>query len=210
LELLRLVVPPETIEVLPPRSADELSFDELHDWNGIANRLTEVARSKCDDVLTQIESRGPTEGDDSTVVIAADTIIVATDNSEQPRVLGQPPEDDSWCETVRDWFVNYLIGRTHVAATSLQLAGPHGTRVERLVQSEVTFRPGTECWLDWYLATGEPRGKAGGYALQGAGSVFVSYVEGSLSNVVGLPLEALLEAADAAGIVTRSASFGRT
>ena len=47
--------------------------------------------------------------------------------------------------------------------------------------------------MNWYLLTGEPRGKAGGYALQGAGSVFIEKVEGSLSNVVGLPLEALLE-----------------
>ena len=44
-------------------------------------------------------------------------------------------------------------------------------------------------WLDWYISTGEPLGKAGGYAIQGAGSVMVTKVEGSYSNVVGLPIE---------------------
>jgi septum formation protein len=62
------------------------------------------------------------------------------------------------------------------------------------------MRPDVEPWLDWYIATGEPQGKAGGYAVQGAGSVFVTKIEGSYSNVVGLPLEetlALLREADA-------------
>ena len=47
--------------------------------------------------------------------------------------------------------------------------------------------------LDWYLSTQESRGKAGGYAIQGAGSIFVNRIEGSLSNVVGLPLETVFE-----------------
>jgi septum formation protein len=70
---------------------------------------------------------------------------------------------------------------------------PDGRRAERLVESKVTFRPDVEPWLNWYLLTGEPKGKAGGYALQGAASVFITKVEGSLSNVVGLPLEATME-----------------
>jgi len=51
------------------------------------------------------------------------------------------------------------------------------------------MRPDVEPLLDWYLSTGESRGKAGGYAIQGAASVFVTQVSGSLSNVIGLPLE---------------------
>jgi len=69
-----------------------------------------------------------------------------------------------------------------------------GTSVERIVKSDVTFIPDVERHLEWYIRTGEPRGKAGGYAIQGAGSIFISKVTGSLSNVVGLPLEALLDA----------------
>ena len=54
------------------------------------------------------------------------------------------------------------------------------------------MRKDADTLLDWYLTTGESRGKAGGYAIQGAASVFVTQVEGSLSNVVGLPLEETL------------------
>ena len=60
------------------------------------------------------------------------------------------------------------------------------------MKTEVSFHADVSPWLPWYLSTGESRGKAGGYALQGAGSVFVSKVRGSLSNVIGLPLEELL------------------
>ncbi|HXY34093.1 MAG TPA: Maf family protein, partial [Planctomycetaceae bacterium] len=66
-------------------------------------------------------------------------------------------------------------------------------RMTRVVTSRVTFVEDVDRWLDWYLSTEEPRGKAGGYALQGAGSIFIAKVEGSLSNVVGLPLAELLE-----------------
>ena len=53
--------------------------------------------------------------------------------------------------------------------------------------------PDVEPWLEWYLSTGESLGKAGGYALQGAGSLFIEEVRGSLSNVIGLPVRELAE-----------------
>jgi septum formation protein len=101
--------------------------------------------------------------------------------------------DDSWPAAVRQWFRDYYIGKTHAAATGLVVARPNGERLARVVRSEVTFRADGERWVDWYIRTGEPRNKAGGYAIQGAGSVFIERVEGSLSNVVGLPLAELME-----------------
>ena len=62
-----------------------------------------------------------------------------------------------------------------------------------MIESNVVFDGNAKKWLDWYLSTGEPLGKAGGYGIQGAGGVFVSRVEGSIANVVGLPLNAVLE-----------------
>ena len=62
-----------------------------------------------------------------------------------------------------------------------------------MVSTEVSFIDDVESRLEWYIETEEPRGKAGGYAIQGAGSIFISRVAGSLSNVIGLPLEALLD-----------------
>ncbi len=62
-----------------------------------------------------------------------------------------------------------------------------------VARTKVTFRTLDEGMLDWYLATGEWRGRAGGYAIQGAGAALVRSVEGDYENVVGLPLATLLE-----------------
>jgi septum formation protein len=133
------------------------------------------------------------------IVIAADTVVIV-DRGGLLHVLGQPPADDTWQETVRRWFREDFAGKTHTVATALCLerlhknsGGPPSPRLTRVVTSRVTFVDDVDRWLEWYLATGEPCGKAGGYALQGAGSIFIAKVEGSLSNVVGLPLAELLE-----------------
>jgi septum formation protein len=147
---------------------------------------------KAADVKQQLALKNPADVGGA-VIIAADTTIVATAADGSLHVLGQPPEDDFWKETVRTWFREYYAGRMHRALTGLCVHGPGGRIAERIVTTEVTMIANAESRLEWYIGTGEPRGKAGGYAIQGAGSVFVSQVAGSLSNVVGLPLEALLE-----------------
>ena len=156
--------------------------------------MLEIARHKSNQVREQLNLE---EGDlferPRTLIIAADTTVVVGDSHGRPLVLGQPPEIADWREVVRTWFVEHYAGRTHLAMTAVHVTTPDGRTAERVVETRVTFRPDVVTWLNWYLLTGEPRGKAGGYALQGAGSVFVEKVEGSLSNVVGLPLEALLE-----------------
>lgn len=188
-ELLEMLVPPESIDVRPPRSSDELDFEGLTSWLEIAQRLQRIAREKNDDVLSQLSA-----SDELQLALTADTTIVATDAEGCYRVLGQPPNDDSWREVVRNWFCDLYAGRSHIAATSICLTDPRtGRRLERIVQSHVWVRDDVEPLLDWYLATDEPLGKAGGYALQGLASVFVTRIEGSITNVVGLPLEALVE-----------------
>jgi len=201
-ELLSLLVPAEQIEVVPPANADEPGFDGLTDWPSIRAQLQQIARRKADQVRSQLGSRAS-----SATIIAADTTIVCGENAKPPAwgcdpadilvppliVLGQPPERDDWADVVRDWFRHHYAGRTHLAATAVCVVTPDGIPAERVVTTAVTMRDDVEPWLDWYLATGEPRGKAGGYALQGAASVFITRVVGSLSNVVGLPVEALAE-----------------
>ncbi len=189
-ELLELLVPPDSIDVRPPLSSDELGFDGLTSWLEIAQRLQRIAREKNDDVLAQLTPRI----EEAELVLTADTVIVASDADARLQVLGQPPADESWREVVRGWFRDLYAGRSHIAATAVCLTDrPTGRRLERIVQSHVWVRDDVEPLLDWYLATDEPRGKAGGYALQGLGSVFLTRVEGSITNVVGLPLEALVE-----------------
>lgn len=188
--------------------SDEPGFDKLQTWSKIEQRLQQVALHKCRDVLGHLkpaaiaaDRRPPQDRSgqdhsgeiDFAAVITADTVIVAQASASRLAVLGQPPDDDSWADVVRGWFRRYYFGRTHTAATAVCVATPAGATIERLVKSDVTFRSDGERWLEWYIATGEPRGKAGGYAIQQAGSVFVQRVEGSLSNVIGLPLEVLLE-----------------
>ena len=193
-ELLSLLVPSEEIEIRPPVNSDELGFDGLTTWLEIAQRLQLIAREKNDDVCEQISQDVSVHNDVPLLVLTADTTIVATDSMNRFHVLGQPPQDETWPEIVSGWFRNLYAGRSHIAATALCLTDwPVGRRIERIVQSHVLFRDDVEPFLDWYLATGEPRGKAGGYALQGLASVFVTRVEGSITNVVGLPLEALIE-----------------
>lgn len=198
-ELLGLIVPPEKIQVVPSRVA-EARFEGLADLAGIETRLRDIARRKGADVWDQVRGEGSSENAVESVVIAADTIIVVEDPRNGFRVLGQPPADETWKEVVRTWFRRYYSGRTHRAMTVLCVSTSSGRVIERLAVSEVTFIADVEHQLEWYVTTGESRGKAGGYAIQGAGSVFVEEVRGSLSNVVGLPLEDLLESFKELGI----------
>ncbi|MFN0053736.1 MAG: Maf family protein [Planctomycetales bacterium] len=189
LALLQLLVSHSVIEVRPPRSPDEAGFAGLHDLSSIRQRLMEIARGKAADVWEQMS-----EDALSPIIIAADTVIVVEEAAGRSLVLGQPPSDETWPDIVRGWFRDYYAGRTHRALTALVLRSGDQAPIERVVETEVMMRPDVEPLLEWYLSTGEPRGKAGGYAIQGAGSVFVIRLSGSLSNVVGLPLEALREA----------------
>lgn len=187
LELLSLLLPVDRIVVWPPRDAAEPGFDSLHTWPEIETQLAAIARAKNDDVRSELESGSPT-------VLTADTVIVGQAGDSVLHALGQPPEDDSWRETVWQWFQTYYLGKTHTAVTALCVTSGDGRRQERLVKTDVAFRADAEPFLDWYLDTGEPQGKAGGYALQGAGGLFVERIEGSPSNVVGLPLRETCEA----------------
>jgi nucleoside triphosphate pyrophosphatase len=197
LELLRLIVPEQRIDVVPPESAEEPDFSGVHDWPAIECRLSEVATVKCNDVLRHVDPDG------FAAVIAADTVIVASDDDGRLVVLGQPPDGEGWESVVREWFERYLLGKDHVAASGLCVATADGRRRECIVKTRVRFDASAQCWLDWYLRTGEPRGKAGGYGIQGAGGLFVSEIDGSLSNVVGLPLRELLGILEELGIVDR-------
>ena len=108
LELLQQIVPAEAIEVLPPSSSVEAGFEGLADWPAVEGRLLEIARGKCADVLDQLSAR---RADPRRIVITADTIVVVRGNGGRLVVLGQPPEDASWPEVVRRWFLDYYAGK---------------------------------------------------------------------------------------------------
>ena len=146
-------------------------------------------------------------------VIAADTAVIAGGADRGPgdgdlTVLGKPPADD-WERTVRRWFRTYYVGRTHVAATAISVAarGPGAAQAvgkrpgvahpvhfaEAVVRTRVTVRADAERHLDRLIAAAEPQGRAGGAAIAGLfGALLVERVDGSLSNVSGLPLRETL------------------
>jgi septum formation protein len=96
-----------------------------------------------------------------------------------------------------------LSGRAHEVHTRFLLAAPEGVHEETVI-TRVTFRPLTEARARAYAQTGEGLDKAGGYAVQGLASAFVSRIEGSYSNVVGLPACEVMMALEARGMVSGS------
>ena len=194
LELLQQVVHRDLIDVRPPASSEEAGFNDCQTLPEIQQRMLDIARHKADQIRIRLnEEEGALFERPRTLIISADTTVIVNDEHSRLLVLGQPPDTDDWREIVRTWFIDYYAGKTHLAVTALYVTTPDGRSAQRVVSTQVTFRPDVVPWLNWYFLTGEPRGKAGGYALQGIGSVFIARVEGSLSNVVGLPLEGLME-----------------
>ncbi len=117
-------------------------------------------------------------------VIAADT-IVCIDGS----ILGKPTGRDEAVEMLRR-----LSGREHRVWTGFSvLHSGKGESDKEVVQTTVRMKTLTAAEIEWYVHTGEPLDKAGGYAIQGIGSFMVESIRGSYTNVVGLPLCELIQ-----------------
>jgi nucleoside triphosphate pyrophosphatase len=122
-------------------------------------------------------------------VLAADTVVVLG-----TEILGKPESRDDAARMLR-----VLSGRTHEVVTGVCLArgGALRSAIER---TRVTFAPLTEAAIQWYVATGEPLDKAGGYHIDGFGAALIEAVDGSPSNVAGLPLRLVLRLARESGL----------
>lgn len=130
-------------------------------------------------------ARGPAGGE---TILGCDTLVALGGV-----IYGKPEDARAARATLRA-----LGGATHEVLSGLALLTPgeHGSEPSErtaTARTRVTFRTLTEGLLDWYLATGEWRGRAGGYAIQGAGAALVRSVEGDYENVVGLPVATLLD-----------------
>ena len=111
------------------------------------------------------------------LVLAADTSVIVDD-----QILGKPQDSGDALS-----MLNLLSNREHAVLTAVTLANSERQR-STVVRTTVNFRYISAAEAQRYWATGEPIGKAGGYAIQGFGAAFVESIEGSFSNVVGLPL----------------------
>ena len=142
--------------------------------------VLENARRKAHAGLEASRKRATTLGVDTEVVLDG-------------RTLGKAADPDA-----ARGHLEALSGRTHTVLSGIVLlspAGGAGRERSALTSSQVTFRDLETPTLELYLASGEWRDRAGAYAIQGLGSILIARVEGDFSNVVGLPIAALLELA---------------
>jgi septum formation protein len=127
--------------------------------------------------------------------VGGDVVVVAGDTTVDVdgAIFGQPADS-----TEARTMLQQLSGRTHRVHTAITVI--RGEQMAHVVDSaDVTMIRITEEHIEWYLETGEYAGKAGAYAIQGQGGVLVDKVVGSLTTVIGLPIEGLAEALAACG-----------
>src|SRR5256714_180485 len=137
-----------------------------------ANRL---ARAKAEAALELIQQDDELKG---SYILAADTVVAVG-----RRIMPKAELLDEAAQCLR-----LLSGRNHRVHTGICLITPAGSFRQRLVETKVRFKRLSEEDIEAYLASGEWRGKAGGYAAQGIAGGFIVKIVGSYSNVVGLPL----------------------
>jgi septum formation protein len=148
------------------------SVDEITDGEAVA-----VARENANRKALAVE-RSPTE-----TVLGVDTVVAAGGE-----LWGKPADAEAAATTLRR-----LADRTHEVVSGFALIDASGVRAGHDV-TRVTFRALDDAAIDWYVASGEWKGRAGGYAIQGRGGALVRRIEGDYLNVVGLPVAALLDA----------------
>ena len=167
LDLLRQIA-------IEPVAVDAADIDERPHRSETA---TALARRLALAKLTIIAPRHPGH-----FVLAADTVVAVG-----RKLLGQPADE---AEARR--HLEFLSGRRHRVVTAIAIQAPDGRRAVRDATTLVTFKRLQPDELDTLLASGEWRGKAGSYAIQGIAEAFIKRIDGSHSNVVGLPLQTTL------------------
>lgn len=168
-ELLRLIV--GSFEVVPAHIPEEIPPYLVDPTSVVSFLATEKAQAVATDYGSE------------TLIIGADTVVVLEGD-----ILGKPCDPAEALE-----MLERLQGRTHEVITGLavvpgQAAGEEEPIIVDAVVTEVTFRPAEREELKRYIATGEPFDKAGAYAIQGRGCVFIEGIRGCFFNVVGLPV----------------------
>lgn len=181
MELLRAIgIAPERVVTGIPEDLLPGESPEAH--------VSRLAHAKADAALGA--ASGP-----PAVVLAADTAVVS-----EGAVLGKPLDGRDAARMLRR-----LSGRRHDVLTALVAARTDDARRAIAVASTaVRFRPLSAEEIAWYVSTGEPADKAGAYGIQGFGALLTDGIDGSWSNVVGLPLERLPEVLERVGIPWRS------
>ena len=135
-----------------------------------------LAEAKLDDVVARTAASPG-------FILAADTVVACG-----RRILGKADDVPT-----AERFLRLLSGRRHRVYTGVAAAAPDGRRARRVAMTMVQFKRLDAPELKAYLESGEWQGKAGGYAIQGRAEAFIPAINGSYSNVVGLPLTMALD-----------------
>jgi septum formation protein len=149
------------------RRVDELPVDYVQ----------RLAREKAEAVATTLESG---------LVLGADTTVVVDGH-----LLGQPVDDDDARRMLR-----LLSGKWHEVLTGVALIRIGGQTRVNYERTRVRFAEISDDEMSWYVASGEPKGKAGAYGIQGKAALFIEEIEGDYLNIVGLPIRLVYEMSD--------------
>ncbi len=171
-------------EVVPSRVMEDFVHTESPQ-----DHVIRLAEAKAQDVAKGYPDRW---------VIAADTIVYV-----DGCILGKPKNGEEAME-----MLHRLSGQEHWVMTGFSVCHlGKGKRAKEAVRTAVNVKPLTSAEMEWYVQTGEPFDKAGGYAIQGIGSFMIESIRGSYTNVVGLPLCELIQMLNRLGAITIS-EFG--
>lgn len=156
-----------TFDIMPSH------IDEVLRGSSPAENVMGLAMDKAKDIYDQLTARGETD----LLVIGADTVVAL-----EQEILGKPKDE---ADALR--MLSFLQGHTHQVYTGVCLMTSNGAQTF-YGKTDVTMYPATEEQLKAYVASSEPMDKAGSYAIQGLGTVFVQGIHGDYNNVVGLPV----------------------
>ena len=156
---------------------------EVHAYETDERRLDGEAAEHLVQRLSCLKARAAETHHPGRVILGADTVVVLDD-----RILGKPKSLDEAKRFLRD-----LSGRTHVVLTGVTLIDGRGHADTWLAASHVTFKTLTDKIIDEYVRLTNPLDKAGAYGIQSHGEMLVENVDGLMSNVIGLPVEEVVQ-----------------
>ncbi len=149
----------------------------------IDDQIIDLARRKARAAISELKKDDKFQNRPA-LILAADTMVIHSDTP-----LGKPRDENDALTILRR-----LSGSEHFVKTAFAIINNLSQiEITHIEQTKVLFRKLTDAEIRSYIATGEPLDKAGAYGIQGLGGDFVLRYEGSLSNVIGLPVEIVLE-----------------
>jgi septum formation protein len=171
------------------------------EFEAVAANIDETRRES-EDAVTYVKRLAQTKAETVAQMISHDGLVLGADTVvvTDEEILGQPGDDANARRMLK-----LLNGKWHEVVTGIALLRA-GQAPQVLIDHQTTrvrFCEMTESEIEWYVATGEPSDKAGAYAIQGRGGIFIEEIQGDYFNIVGLPVRLLYELLGKIGMKSR-------